>query len=59
LVPVGRGGAGESVNMYKKCAHVNVNAKMVPVETIFGMEEGGDKGEQWIGWRQYDIYDIL
>jgi hypothetical protein len=30
-------------NVYTLC----VSAKMIPVETIPGMKEGGDKKEQW------------
>jgi hypothetical protein len=26
------------------------NAKMIPIETIPGMGEGGDKGEWWRRW---------
>jgi hypothetical protein len=29
----------------KYCVHMNVNAKMLSVETISGMRGGGDKGE--------------
>jgi hypothetical protein len=30
----------------KKCIHMSVNAKMIPVETIPGMEGERDKAEQ-------------
>jgi rubredoxin len=32
----------------KKCVHIYVNAKMIPVETIPGIGMG-DKEEQWRG----------
>jgi hypothetical protein len=41
------GKGGRRVNMAQKCVHMYVNAKMIPVETIPGIEEGWDKGEQW------------
>jgi hypothetical protein len=36
----------------KKCVNMCVNAKMILVETIPGMEGERDKGEQWRGWNQ-------
>jgi hypothetical protein len=35
-----------------------VNGKMIPVETIPGMVEEGDKGECWGDEFKYDIFDI-
>jgi hypothetical protein len=54
LVPV----AGE--RMWKgeystNTAHMHANGKMIPVETIPGMEAEGDKGEWWRGEFKYDI----
>jgi hypothetical protein len=37
-----------SVIWYKYCVHTYVNGKMLPVETIPGMEEWRDKGEWWM-----------
>jgi hypothetical protein len=34
------------------------NGKMMPVETIPGMQ-GGDKGERWRGEFKHDMFDIL
>jgi hypothetical protein len=31
----------------KYCAHMYVNGKLIPIETIPGIEEGEDKGECW------------
>jgi hypothetical protein len=33
----------------KNCVHMNVNAKIIPIETIPGMWGEGDKGERWRG----------
>jgi hypothetical protein len=33
---------------YKNCAHMYINKKLIPVETILRMQ-GGYKGEQWRG----------
>jgi hypothetical protein len=36
---------------------MHVNAKMIPVETVPGIGERGDEGEQWRGWiKVYSIY---
>jgi hypothetical protein len=37
--------------LYKYCVHIYVNVKMIPVETIPGMGEGGE--------RNFDKFDIL
>jgi hypothetical protein len=34
------------------CVHMNVNGKMIPVETISGMGDREDKGEWWREWMQ-------
>jgi hypothetical protein len=31
----------------KHCVHMYVNVKVIPVETVPGMGEVGDKGEPW------------
>jgi hypothetical protein len=31
----------------KKCVHMYVNVKILPVETILGIEGGQNKGEWW------------
>jgi hypothetical protein len=36
-----------------------VNAKMMPVETVSGIKEGGNEGEQCSGQFKYDVFDIL
>jgi hypothetical protein len=41
------GKVGKKVNIAPKYAHMYLNAKMIPVETIPGIWGGGDKGEQW------------
>jgi hypothetical protein len=33
-----QGKGGRRVNIVQKCVHIYVNAKMIPVETIPGME---------------------
>jgi hypothetical protein len=35
--------------MGKKCVHMCVNAKTIPVETVSGIVGGEGKGEQWRG----------
>jgi hypothetical protein len=40
---------GKEGRRMKKCVHMHVNAKMIPVETIPEIGGGGDKGEQWSG----------
>jgi hypothetical protein len=39
---VGKGVGG--CIQFKNCVHTYVNAKMIPVETILRMGEGGNKG---------------
>jgi hypothetical protein len=39
--------------------HMYVNGKMVSVEIMPGMEEGGNEGEWWWCEFKYDIFDIL
>jgi hypothetical protein len=54
--------AGKAVGGWmwgKKCIHIYVNEKMIPVETIPGIRGEGDKGEQWRGEFKYDIFDTL
>jgi hypothetical protein len=36
-----------------------VNAKMIPVETVPGIEGGGNERKQWRRWFNYDVFDIL
>jgi hypothetical protein len=44
------GKEGRRVNIVqKKCAHMYVNAKMIPVETVSGIRGGRDKRERWRG----------
>jgi hypothetical protein len=38
---------------------MGVNGKMRPVETVPGMEGGGDKGEWWRGEFKHAISDTL
>jgi hypothetical protein len=45
LVPVGGGGGRKQELEGKYCVHMYVNAKMITVEAIPGMEGGRDKGE--------------
>jgi hypothetical protein len=33
----------------KKCVYMYVNAKMIPADTVPGIREEGDEGEQWRG----------
>jgi hypothetical protein len=40
------------------CTHV-CKWKMMPVETVPGMGEGGNKGEWWRGEFKQDFFDIL
>jgi hypothetical protein len=39
---------GRGKIQYKKCVHVYVNAKMIPVETIPGLQGEQDEGECWM-----------
>jgi hypothetical protein len=36
----------------KECVHVHVSAKVIPAETIPGIEGGGNEGQQQRGWIQ-------
>jgi hypothetical protein len=59
-----RGGEGEGEGgrrgiWCKKCAHLYVNAKMRPVETVPGMGEGGIKQSSGGGEFKYQIFDTL
>jgi hypothetical protein len=38
---------------------MNVNGKMIPVETISQMEGGGIKENGWEGEFKYEIFDTL
>jgi hypothetical protein len=44
---------------YKKCIHMYVNAKMIPVQTIPGIKGGSMKESCGGGELKYDISDIL
>jgi hypothetical protein len=62
VVPVGGGRCGQwgkRVNMVQKCRYMYVNAKMIPVETIPRMGEGGIKKHSGGGEIKYDIFDTL
>jgi hypothetical protein len=45
--------------MVQKCRYMYVNAKMIPVETIPRMGEGGIKKHSGGGEIKYDIFDTL
>jgi hypothetical protein len=38
---------GGGLMQCKQCVHMYVHGRMIPVETIFGVEGEGDKGEWW------------
>jgi hypothetical protein len=52
-----RKGVGGSIQ-YKYCVHMYVKAKLIPVQTIPGMEGRRDKRGGW-GEFEYDIFDVL
>jgi hypothetical protein len=56
-VGVGRGGGG--LTWYKKYTYMNINVKMIPVESIVGMGGKGIKESGKGGEFKYDIFDTL
>jgi hypothetical protein len=54
---VGKG--GRRVSTVQKYVHMYISEKMIPVDTVLGMEREGDKGEWWRGECKYDIFDTL
>jgi hypothetical protein len=55
----GRSGYAGEFLWCKKCVHMYVNAKMVPVETILGIRSGGIKESPGRGEFKYEIFDTL
>jgi hypothetical protein len=53
------GKEGRRVNMMQKCVHMNVNAKMIPVETIQGIRVGRIKENHRGDELKYNIFAIL
>jgi hypothetical protein len=41
-----------SLQNKQKCINININGKMISVETIPEIWEGENKGEWWSGWIQ-------
>jgi hypothetical protein len=53
------GGTGSAQRWHKECVDMEVNAKMIPIETIPGMGGGGMKESSGRGEFKHDIFDTV